>query len=73
MYQKIDLEKLQCLNEVEEGSGKTVFKPWDERLDKSKVILMAGKLGGEGRGGERGMSCIDSLIGQPLLEIRCLM
>ena len=37
LYQKIDTEKLQCLNEAEEGSGKKVFRPWDERLDKSKV------------------------------------
>ena len=29
--------RLQCLNEAEEGSGKKVFKPWEERLDKSKV------------------------------------
>ena len=37
LYQKIDVLRLQCLNEAEEGSGKMVFKPWDERLDKSKV------------------------------------
>lgn len=37
LYQKIDTENLQCLNEAEDGSGKTVFKPWDERLDKTKV------------------------------------
>ena len=39
LYQKIDTEKLQCLNEAEEGSGKTVFKPWDERFDRSKVHI----------------------------------
>ena len=37
LYQKIDMENMQCLNEAEEGSGKTVFKPWNERLDKEKV------------------------------------
>lgn len=40
LYQKIDTEKLQCLNESEEGAGKTVFKPWDERLDKTKVRII---------------------------------
>ena len=39
LYQKIDTEKLECLNESEEGSGKTVFKAWDDRLDKTKVII----------------------------------
>ena len=38
LYQKIDTEKLQCLNESEEGAGRTIFKPWDERFDKTKVI-----------------------------------
>ena len=42
LYQKIDTEKLQCLNEAEEGSGKTVFKPWDERLDRTKVYTPKG-------------------------------
>ena len=37
LYKKIDTEKLQCLNETEEGSGKSVFKPWDERADKTRV------------------------------------
>jgi len=39
LYQKIDVEKLQCLNESEEGSGKTVFKPWEDRLDRTKVSI----------------------------------
>ena len=39
LYQKIDTEKLQCLNEAEDGSGKAVFKPWDERLDRTKVCV----------------------------------
>ena len=39
LYLKIDLERLQCLNEETEGSGKTVFKPWDKRLDTTDVSL----------------------------------
>ncbi len=34
------MDKIQCLNEAQEGSGKTVFKPWDERLDRSKVVKL---------------------------------
>lgn len=34
LYQKIDLEHVVCLNESVDGSGKTVFKPWNERLDR---------------------------------------
>lgn len=37
LYTKIDTENVQCLNEVTEGSGKLVFKPWDKRLDTDKV------------------------------------
>ncbi len=37
LYKKIDLSKVQCLNESEDGAGKTVFKPWDERFDREKV------------------------------------
>ncbi|XP_028128292.1 PITH domain-containing protein GA19395 [Diabrotica virgifera virgifera] len=33
LYAKIDKENLECLNEATEGSGKTVFKPWEERLN----------------------------------------
>ena len=40
LYVKIDLEKVQCLNEDVEGSGKLVFKPWDKRLDTTQVILL---------------------------------
>ncbi|OQR70266.1 putative leucine--tRNA ligase [Tropilaelaps mercedesae] len=36
LYTKIDTDNVQCLNEAVEGSGKTVFKPWDERLDFSR-------------------------------------
>lgn len=31
LYSKIDLDKVQCLNEATDGSGKLVFKPWDQR------------------------------------------
>ncbi|MGH0175242.1 UNVERIFIED_CONTAM: hypothetical protein FKN15_070142 [Acipenser sinensis] len=41
LYRKIDLEKLQCLNESREGAGKLVFKPWEERRDREKVALSA--------------------------------
>lgn len=37
LFLKIDLGKVQCLNECTDGSGKNVFKPWDERLDTEKV------------------------------------
>ena len=37
LYLKIDTDRVQCLNETTEGSGKTVFKSWDDRLDTEKV------------------------------------
>lgn len=37
LYQKIDLQNVECLNELTEGSGVKVFKPWEERLDHTKV------------------------------------
>ena len=40
LYQKIDTEKLECLNESEEGAGKTVFKAWEDRLDRDKVSVL---------------------------------
>lgn len=48
LYLRIDLERLQCLNESREGSGRGVFKPWEERTDRSKVGLSGP---GAGRGG----------------------
>lgn len=39
LYEKIDKENLQCLNEVLEGSGKAIFKPWEERLNFDVVRL----------------------------------
>ncbi|XP_018420019.1 PREDICTED: PITH domain-containing protein 1 [Nanorana parkeri] len=38
LYRKIDLVKLQCLNESAEGSGKTVFRAWEERGDRSRFV-----------------------------------
>lgn len=37
LYAKIDKDRVQCLNELEEGSGAKVFKTWEERLDRSQV------------------------------------
>lgn len=39
LYEKIDKDNVQCLNEIVEGSGKTVFKPWNKRLDRTDVSL----------------------------------
>nr|XP_012134804.1 PREDICTED: PITH domain-containing protein GA19395 isoform X1 [Megachile rotundata] len=38
LYEKIDIENVECLNECEEASGATVFKPWEKRLDKNKYV-----------------------------------
>ncbi|XP_043685872.1 PITH domain-containing protein GA19395 [Vespula pensylvanica] len=38
LYKKIDKDNVECLNEYEENSGVTVFKPWEERLDTSKFV-----------------------------------
>lgn len=40
LYEKIDKDNLQCLNESVEGSGKTVFKPWEKRMDRSQVCCI---------------------------------
>lgn len=49
LYQRIDMEKLQCLNESRDGDGKLVFKPWDQRNERDKVTaaqsLTPGTLG----------------------------
>ena len=39
LYSKINLEDVECLNEKREGSGKDVFKAWENRLDFEKVRL----------------------------------
>lgn len=38
LFEKIDIENLQCLNESVDGAGKTVFKPWDKRLDRTQYV-----------------------------------
>ncbi|CAF1302793.1 unnamed protein product [Rotaria magnacalcarata] len=38
LHTKIDKYNLQCYNEKHDGSGKEVFRAWDERLDRSKVV-----------------------------------
>ncbi|XP_042194572.1 PITH domain-containing protein 1 [Callorhinchus milii] len=38
LYRKIDHQRLQCLNEAREGSGRLVFKPWEERQDRSQFV-----------------------------------
>lgn len=38
LYTKIDLANLQCLNEEVDGSCKSIFRPWDDRLSKEHVI-----------------------------------
>jgi hypothetical protein len=37
LYSKIDIGNLECLNEKIEGSGKDVFKAWENRMDFEKV------------------------------------
>ncbi|XP_015607757.1 PITH domain-containing protein GA19395 [Cephus cinctus] len=38
LYTKIDMNNVECLNEYEEGSGVTVFKPWEDRLNHDKYV-----------------------------------
>ena len=38
LYQKIDINRVQCYNEHEEGAGAKVFKPWEDRLDTTKYV-----------------------------------
>uniref|UniRef100_A0A182JD90 PITH domain-containing protein n=1 Tax=Anopheles atroparvus TaxID=41427 RepID=A0A182JD90_ANOAO len=38
LYEKIDMYNLECLNEEVEGSGKTVFKSYNERLNHDKFV-----------------------------------
>ena len=39
LYTRIDSDRIECLNESVEGSGKTVFKPWDQRLNFEQVFI----------------------------------
>ena len=38
LYTKIDTENLECLNEHIDGAGRTVFKPWEDRLIRTKYV-----------------------------------
>jgi hypothetical protein len=38
LYLKVDTERVRCLNEAHDGSAKTIFKPWHERLDKERFL-----------------------------------
>ncbi|CAG9566934.1 unnamed protein product [Danaus chrysippus] len=38
LFEKIDKDNLQCLNESVDGAGKTVFKPWINRLDRIHYV-----------------------------------
>lgn len=39
LYSKIDIDNVNCLNESEPNSGKNVIRPWNERMDDSKVSI----------------------------------
>lgn len=38
LYQKIDIDHVTCLNEAVDESGRLVFKPWQNRLDKDMYV-----------------------------------
>ena len=38
LYQKINTDGVMCWNEAEEGSGKMVFKAWEDRMDRDKMV-----------------------------------
>ncbi|XP_055376636.1 PITH domain-containing protein CG6153 [Condylostylus longicornis] len=38
LFKKIDLENMECLNEEIENSGKSVFKPFEKRLDFTEYV-----------------------------------
>ncbi|XP_053675381.1 PITH domain-containing protein GA19395 [Anopheles nili] len=38
LFEKIDMHNVECLNEEVEGSGKTVFKPYNDRLNHDKFV-----------------------------------
>lgn len=39
LYTKINKDNLECLNEECDGSGKTIFKPWEDRLNFDTVSI----------------------------------
>ncbi|XP_023020961.1 PITH domain-containing protein GA19395 [Leptinotarsa decemlineata] len=38
LYNKINKNNLECLNEAVEGSGQTVFKPWEDRFNSDAFV-----------------------------------
>jgi len=38
LYLRVDFERLTCLNETTENSGRKVFKAWENRLDKEDFV-----------------------------------
>lgn len=40
LYTKIDRENVECLNESRDGSGKSVFKAWEDRHNFTEVSLI---------------------------------
>uniref|UniRef100_A0ABD2W769 PITH domain-containing protein n=1 Tax=Trichogramma kaykai TaxID=54128 RepID=A0ABD2W769_9HYME len=38
LHEKIDLQNVECLNEVVEGSGAKIFKSWENRLDHTEYV-----------------------------------
>lgn len=42
LYQKIDHDNVTCLNESEPDAGKSVLKPWHEKMDDTKVRYCEG-------------------------------
>ncbi|KAI3995479.1 hypothetical protein MKX01_029228, partial [Papaver californicum] len=39
LYKHIDLSKVSALNEAVQGSAKSIFKAWEQRLDISTGLL----------------------------------
>jgi len=39
LYMNIDTERVRCLNEAHDGSAKTVFKPWHERMERDRLLI----------------------------------
>lgn len=44
LYTKIDIDNLECLNEHSDGAGKSVFKPWEDRLKRDKVSYLKARM-----------------------------
>lgn len=38
LYTKINIDNLECLNETDDGSGRAVFRAYENRLDFSKFV-----------------------------------